>query len=95
VESIAVVLNTCLHPALFPAAVPASGCSALQRELHGPGGPVAQVVDRLISLGTGVPRVAAMAATQLCSHLLRAPQLAHLYLDQVRTLSVPDNLAFS
>ena len=88
--NLAVLLNTCLHPLLFtlPSGIFSSSSSRedFEKQLHGAGGVVNWMAAVLVELGSSSVRVATMAATHLCSQLLRAPHLVPFYADQVRHL---------
>jgi hypothetical protein len=66
-----------MHSALFTDA-------PLLTALHGPEGPLARFVARMLAVGRTAPRAAIWTMHHLCALLLARPTLVHGYLPVVR-----------
>jgi hypothetical protein len=75
--ALAVALSTCMHSALFTD-------NPLLTALHGPEGPLARFVARMLTVGHTAPRAAIWTMHHLCALLLGRPSLVHGYLPVVR-----------
>jgi hypothetical protein len=74
---LAVALSTCMHSALFTDDPPLTA-------LHGPEGPLARFVARMLSVGRTAPRAAIWTMHHLCALLLGRPTLVRGYMPVVR-----------
>ena len=80
--AVAALLCACIHPAFFDSTVHRD--ETLRSQLHGADGIVQSFLAVMKAAGKTSARVGAMVAMQLCSLLLRQPELMPLYTAQVR-----------